>query len=158
MGNSKKNSVLLIFAFLAVFYSCDRNRVFEQTIDIPGSNWHKDSIVFFNVDISDTLSAHAVNINLRHDSEYPKRNIYLFINTHAPTGHAIRDTFEIILADEKGKWYGSGLGGVWDIQKPFKHNVRFPISGTYRFEMEQAMRYDELPNIRSIGLRIETIE
>jgi gliding motility-associated lipoprotein GldH len=143
---------------LIAVWSCDGNRVFEQNVDIPEGKWHQDSILFFNVNIQDTVSPHAILLNLRHESDYPKQNLFLFINIIAPSGHAIRDTFEIIMADEKGRWFGSGLGDIWDLEIPFKYNVRFPVSGTYRFEFEQAMRYKILPNIRSVGLRVEIIE
>ncbi|MEA3445770.1 MAG: gliding motility lipoprotein GldH [Bacteroidota bacterium] len=158
MNKSRIRNSILIVALLIIIFSCDSNRVFEQNIEIPDSYWNRDSVMYFSVDITDTLLPHSIFINLRHESKYPKRNLYLFINTYAPSGFAIRDTFEIILANEKGRWYGVGLGSVKDVQTAFKRNVRFPVSGTYRFEIEQAMRYDKLPNIRSIGLRIETIE
>lgn len=157
MRGNRNHSILLLL-IVVVFYSCDSKKVFEQNIDIPNIQWQKDSILFFNVEIQDTLSVHSILLNLRHESAYPKQNLYLFINTVAPSGQGIRDTFEIMLADEKGRWFGSGLGDVWDIQKVFKYNVRFPVPGIYRFEIEQAMRYESLPNIRSVGLRVETID
>lgn len=151
------HSILLLLLIVAT-WSCDSNRVFEQNVDIPGNGWHKDSVLYFNVDIEDTLSAHSILLNLRHESDYPKQNLYLFINTVAPSGQGIKDTFELMLADEKGRWFGSGLGDIWDFHKVFKYNVRFPVSGIYRFEIEQAMRYESLPNIQSVGLRVETID
>ena len=155
--NRKRNNSLILLAILAIFSACDSNKVFEQNVDIPNYSWHEDSILFFAVDIQDTISSHNILLNVRHESDYPKRNLYLFINTIAPSGHAIRDTFELMLANEKGRWYGSGLGDSWDFQSYFKYNVRFPISGLYRFEVEQAMRmqHNSLPNIRSFGLRVE---
>ncbi len=152
------NNIVILILLLIAGYSCDSNRVFEQNIDIPNSGWHKDSVVYFSVDIADTTSTQSILLNLRYQNEYPKRNIYLFVNTFAPSGFAIRDTFEIMLADEKGQWYGSSLGGVWDYQQVFKQNIRFPVSGKYRFEIEQAMRYTVLPSIRSVGLRVEKVE
>lgn len=148
---------ILLLIIIAAAYSCDTKRVFEQNVDIPKAGWHKDSVLFFSVDIQDTISAHSILINLRHESNYPKQNLYLFVNTIAPSGQGIRDTFEMMLADEKGQWFGSGLGDIWDFQKVFKYNVCFPASGNYRFEIEQAMRYEILPNIRSVGLTVETI-
>ena len=155
-GRIKISSFLFILVS-AGFFSCDMNRVYEQNVDIPGQSWNRDSTLFFNVDIEDTLSAHSILLNIRHNSNYPKQNLYLFINTVAPSGFSIRDTFELMLANEKGIWYGSGLGDIYDFQAPFKQNVRFPHAGTYRFELEQAMRYNLLPEIRTVGLRIERI-
>jgi gliding motility-associated lipoprotein GldH len=68
------------------------------------------------------------------------------------------DTLDCILADEKGKWLGSGIGDIYDNQIPFKRNVRFPLPGTYSFEIQQGTRKDDIPLIMDVGLRIEKAE
>jgi len=82
----------------------------------------------------------------------------LFIKTVFPNGKFSNDTLECVLADEKGKWLGTGLGDIYDNQIPFKRNVRFPMAGTYRFEIEQGMRTETVPLIMDVGLRIEKAE
>jgi gliding motility-associated lipoprotein GldH len=62
---------------------------------------------------------------------------------------------QIILADERGKWLGKGLGDIWDYQQLYKENVRFAQKGEYIFEYEQAMRLEKLPFILDVGLRVE---
>ena len=77
-----------------------------------------------------------------------------------PKGALKKDTLECILAQKDGKWLGSGLGDIWDIQCQFK-SYRFLKQGMYTFEIEQAMRHgdlakiEQLPGIMEIGLRIE---
>jgi gliding motility-associated lipoprotein GldH len=68
-----------------------------------------------------------------------------------PDGRASRDTVEIFLADKEGKWLGEGSGNIYDNRVLFKRNVIFPLSGTYRFEVEQAMRQESLPEIMDVG-------
>ncbi len=154
-GNSK---ILAIALVLITMTACDANRVYEKNITIPDNIWNKDNVLTFDVDINDTISTHNIYVNIRNASHYQYSNLYLFINTTAPSGASIRDTFECILADESGKWLGSGLGDLWDNQIPFKGNVRFPLSGVYRFDMVQAMRGEKLPFIMDAGLRIEKTE
>jgi gliding motility-associated lipoprotein GldH len=86
---------------------------------------------------------------------YPFSNLYLFITTTAPSGDFVKDTVDVILADEKGKWKGRGLGDIWDLQQLYKQNVRFAQRGTYHFEYVQAMRMEKLPFILDVGLRVE---
>ena len=62
------------------------------------------------------------------------------------------------MADEKGKWLGTGVGDLYDNQIPFKRNVRFPLAGIYHFEIEQGMRLETTPLILDVGLRIEKAE
>ena len=68
------------------------------------------------------------------------------------------DTLECILADEKGKWLGNGLGDIYDNQILFKKNVRFPLAGKYTFEIQHGMRADIVPLIMDVGLRIAKTE
>ena len=110
---------------LLILLSCDPSRVYEKNIKIPDGIWYKDNKVSFEVFIDDTVSAHNLYVNVRNTSLYPFSNLYLFIETTAPSGHTIRNTFEVILADDQGKWLGSGLGDIWDLQQVYKENVRF---------------------------------
>jgi gliding motility-associated lipoprotein GldH len=150
--------VLLSICTLFILLSCDPNRVFEKNIKIPDGIWFKEQTVHFDVLIEDTTSAHNLYVNVRNTSLYPMSNLFLFIKTTAPSGHTIRDTVEVILADEKGKWLGSGLGDIWDLQQIYKENVRFAQRGKYTFEYQQAMRMDKLPFVLDVGLRIESVK
>lgn len=146
---------LFLLLVMLAMSGCDRDRVYEKNIEIPDGIWNKNKPVTFDVLIEDTLSPHNLYVNVRNGGLYPKSNLYLFITTKAPSGQSLRDTFECILADEKGKWLGSGLGDIWDNQIPFKAQVRFPKRGVYSFQYEQAMRVDNLPFILDVGLRVE---
>ena len=148
--------LFITFCSLLTLLSCDPARVYEKNIKIPDGIWEKENKVGFEVFIDDTVSAHNLYVNVRNTSLYPFSNLYLFIETTAPSGHTIRDTVEVFLADNRGKWLGSGLGDIWDLQQVYKQNVRFAQRGKYFFEYQQAMRMDRLPFILDTGLRIET--
>jgi len=102
-----------------------------------------------------------VYINVRNAESYPFRNLFLFLHTTYPKGTKTTDTIECILADEKGKWLGSGMGDLYDNSIIFKKNSRFRQTGNYKFAFEQAMRYgdkniiDPLPLIMDVGITIE---
>lgn len=151
-------SPLFIVSSLLILLSCDPGRVYEKNIKIPDGIWEKDHKVSFEVFIDDTVSAHNLYVNVRNTSLYPFSNLYLFIETTAPSGHTIRETFEITLCDEKGKWLGSGLGDIWDLQQVYKKNVRFAQRGNYTIEYQQGMRMDRLPFVLDVGLRIEVVK
>ena len=81
--------------------------------------------------------------------------MYLFIETTSPEGNSVRDTFEIMLANNKGRWYGSGWGDIYEVKTPYKRFVRFPNSGTYTMEVQQAMRTEQLKHVTDFGIQIE---
>ena len=145
-----------MFAFLVA--ACDPNLVYEQNIELNNLTWHKDSIITINANVEDTISPHNIYVNIRNTSKYEKQNLFLFITTTSPNGTVLKDTLECYLADKRGKWTGSGWGDLFDNQFLYKKNIRFPISGTYKFEYVQGMRVNELKHISDIGLRIEKVE
>jgi gliding motility-associated lipoprotein GldH len=157
----RRFNFLSFCALIAVLFSltsCDSHRVYEKNIGIPDYMWKSKTQVEFETMVSDTISLHNVYVNVRNASQYPYRNLFLFLETHYPDGKYSRDTLECILADESGKWLGDGSGDIWDNRFIFKKNVRFPVSGTYKFYLEHAMRNDPLPMIMDVGIRIEKAE
>ena len=111
-------------------------------------------------EVTDTLNPHHFFITLRNTNDYPYSNLFLFVHTHFPNGRKSRDTIECVLADRTGRWLGSGNGFIVD-QKVISNKVmynyqkRFPLAGTYRIELEHAMRTDTLRELLDVGIRIE---
>ncbi|MFN4233795.1 MAG: gliding motility lipoprotein GldH [Bacteroidia bacterium] len=151
-----KYKVFIILVILIVV-SCDSKRFYEKNLPIKNEVWNVNDKPYFEVEIKDTLQFYNFYINLRHNASYAYSNIYLFLNTYFPNGEKSRDTIECILADNRGFWLGKGTE-IIEHQILFKRKVRFPMSGLYRFEFEQAMRKDDLEDIMDIGLRIEYFE
>jgi gliding motility-associated lipoprotein GldH len=149
----KKASLILLVLLINI--SCDKQRVFEEFRSFKDHTWNSHDILQFNVSMTDTASAHNIYLSVRNTGEYEYSNLYLFITTHSPNGTMVRDTVEIILADERGKWLGKGAASVFTLYQPFRQNIRFPLRGIYQFEVEQAMWIKDLKHISDIGLRIE---
>jgi len=151
----KKFIFILFISFFTLFFSsCDNARIFEKNQDIPEEGWTKDDIIKFDVDIKDPSTPANFYANVRNADGYPFSNLYLFIKTTFPNGKMSNDTLECVLADEKGKWLGNGLGDIYDNQILFKRNVRFPMAGIYKFEIQHGMRVEPVLLIMDVGLRI----
>ena len=142
---------------LIMVTSCGFNSIYEKSIDIPNEEWSKNQPVKFDIPVADTINGFRIVVNVRNNDEYPYSNLFLFLTTYSPKGASIRDTLEMTLADEKGKWLGKGFGGVWSSDIVLRNNrvIRFPSSGTYRIEIIQAMRDDVLRGIKDIGIKVE---
>lgn len=139
-------------------FSCQRGFLFESVISLPTEGWTAKEFVSFEVLVDDTIQEYSINLSLRNDGRYAYSNLFLFINTYAPTGAQIRDTIECMLADKSGKWLGKGLGGQYSHNIPYKYKVQFPFKGIYRFEIEQGMRSDPLLHITDVGISIKAQE
>ncbi|HPX34797.1 MAG TPA: gliding motility lipoprotein GldH [Bacteroidales bacterium] len=157
LKNNLTNPIILLFIYASICLvtSCDQNRFFDQSVKIPETGWHLDSVAMFELEVMDTLGFYSFYINLRNTTNYTYSNFYLFLNTTLPDGEHARDTIELILADKKGKWIGKGSGRLRDNQILIRPNLHFPLKGKYVFGIQHAMRDTILTDIKNIGIRIE---
>lgn len=142
--------------FVILLLACNNNSVFNQYKTIPKSEWNRDSLLLFQVPVTDTLLNHNLFINVRNDIGYKYSNLWLFIDIKQPGDTiAVKDTFEITLADPTGKWLGTGFGGIKTNEIRYRQNVYFPVSGIYEIQIQHGMRGKILENITDVGVRVE---
>ena len=153
----RKFVYLLIFSVM-IFSSCDPGRLFEENKSIEGNAWYYKNLMPFDLQIKDTTKFYNVLVNVRVDADYRYNNIFMWMHVTNPEKKSDQRRVEIKLADERGKWLGSGLGDIYDYQFPVLQNIKFPKSGFYRFELEQNMRDDTLLHVKSVGVRVEEME
>jgi gliding motility-associated lipoprotein GldH len=103
--------ILLFSAMLLMLASCRKLTEFEEFVGIPDA-WNNRNLVHFNVNITDTVTSQNVYISVRHSGKYEFSNLYLFVTAESPNGNIKRDTVEMVLADEHGKWQGKGAASV----------------------------------------------
>lgn len=155
MRNPISLKFILIFGLLLTQFSCGKSKLFESTAAIPSAGWSIENRPVFEVDINDTLKPYNFYLLLRNTTHYPYSNIFVFMESEFPNGAFRKDTIECMLADQQGKWLGSGLGDIIDNKILFKRNVIFPKAGRYTFTFQHAMRVSEVSDITDVGLTIE---
>lgn len=157
MGNSVKISLAILFVFSIL--SCDSNKVYEEYIEVENAVWKRENIASFEFEASDTVSAHNIYINIRNRGDYANSNLYLFVTLQGPDGSLLKDTVNCILADNRGKWLGNGIGDLWDLSIPYIGGFKFAQTGKYIISYEQAMRVENgLNGITDVGVRVEKTE
>lgn len=150
------NKLACLLVLLSVICSgCDPARVYEENKNVEGNAWYYKTLLPFDMQIKDTTKLYNVLVNLRIDGEYKYSNIFMWVHATNPQKKTDKRRIEIRLADESGKWLGSGLGDIYDYQFPVLQKVKFPQSGFYRFELEQNMRDDTLLHVKAAGVRVE---
>ena len=152
--NSSFSIVTLIIGLTLAFTACTSSNFNKRTV-IPDAEWAQENRVAFDVPIDDTISGYVFGIGLRHLENYRYSNLFVFLHTKMPNGNVTHDTIECTLATPEGRWIGKSSGSMRDLLVPLNGNLRFPLSGTYHFEIEQAMREPVLKGISDIGLYIE---
>jgi gliding motility-associated lipoprotein GldH len=156
-----KNSFFILLTVI-LFYSCDKQRVFDEYKTV-GSAWHKDSIITFDLPILDSTKRYNLFINLRDNNNYQYNNLFLIVSIEKPNGYTKVDTLEYQMASPDGTLLGEGFTDIKESKLFYKENVRF--KGKYKVSIKQAVRETGkvpgvklLKGITDVGLRIEKIE
>ncbi|MEC7863768.1 MAG: gliding motility lipoprotein GldH [Bacteroidota bacterium] len=139
-----RNSLLLFFSI--IFSSCG-NPPHEDYHSFGDLGWSADSIVEFKYSVADTIKKYDLSLKIRHTVEYEFQNLFLFL------GGGNKDTIEIILANKNGKWLGSGVSSIRELEYVFDTERVFSKKGDYKLRLEQAMRYgpaDKIENLEHI--------
>jgi len=153
----RMNRIILAMAVLAsslLLSSCG-GKGFVERVVIPEAAWDVNNRVPFDVTVNDTTGIYAFGMDLRHLENYRYSNLYVFLHTTMPNENETCDTIQLLLATPEGRWIGKGSGSMRDYHVVLNPNLRFPLEGTYHFEIEQAMREPVLKGISDIGLFIE---
>lgn len=159
------NKIFFFIGFLSLFISCDSDRKFDEYVSIENSNWQKDDTITFNLNVSDTISAQNLFINIRNNNDYKYSNLFIITEILSPNQYATIDTLEYEMTNATGKWLGNGFTDLKENKLFFKENYIFKKSGKYDIKIIHAMRKGKethgiasLEGITSVGLRIESVK
>ncbi len=153
MTNKLTKNWIVVF-LLSLCFSCNQVAIYEQYQFIESTVWEKDKEYFFSFHIQDTTAIYNLTFEIRNNNRYPFQNLWVFVTEEEPIGPLKRDTVECILADEFGKWHGSGIS-LFQSGFPIRTNHKFEHPGMYTFSFQQGMREQNLQGIQEIGLRVE---
>lgn len=149
--------IVCLFSVFLIFCRCGRTTVFDECKTIERVGWHKDSVCTFLVEVADTVNFHRVEVIIRNSANYPNQNLWLFIDKTNPDGTTKKDTVQCFLADEYGRWTGSGVGSIFSNSFIYQDSFVYSQLGVYSYTIQQGMRYDYLEGINSVGLCVTKV-
>lgn len=145
--------------------SCQKDVVFSQYQNIKGAEWYQNDVLAFEIPMQDTLSHYNLYINLRNTKEYPYSNLFLITRMSFPDRKQVTDTLEYEMTDTKGNFLGEGFSDIKENKLFYKENIHFNKTGTYLFEIKQAMRnrnqiqpIDPLKGVSDVGISIQKVK
>lgn len=156
----------IFLAFIVITYitSCSNNTIYNQYVPVEKNQWHKDSIINFNVTSLDTVSKNNLYVTLRNNKDYEFSNLFLIVGIRFPNNYQIVDTLEYEMTSPEGRFLGTGITDVKENKLEYKTNVKFSLMGDYNVSVQQAMRktrdidgLQTLNGITDVGLQIEKI-
>ncbi len=152
--------LFLPFALLVVC-SCDKARVYEDSLDFKERSWRIADTAKFNFEIKDPGRRYNVFCNLRNSLDYPYARFFVRFTLRDSAGAELGEKLvsQFLFDQKTGQPFGhSGLGDVFDHQFLLAGQQEFKHPGSYQVELLQFMRQDTLAGILSVGVRVETAE
>lgn len=150
---------LIILVILAFISACDENRVYEDTANFQKAYWLADSIKYFEFEVAEE-EEYNILFSVRNGRAYPHSNLYvqyeILDTTQSKLDEELRN-FQLF-HQKSGYPLGKGSGNIYEHSFDLLSGYTFPYSGKYFIRVQQYMRYDSLPEIYSVGIRIETTE
>ncbi len=142
---------------MTVLGSCDGTRVYEENHELKNNNWFIDSVQTFTFTIEDPKKPYNLFLNVRNSVSYPFYNLFLRYYVYDSTHKELKSQqLELILMDPtSGKPTGNGLGDIYTHEYPLLQHFEFPERGSYSIVLKQYMRQDPLPEVNSVGIRLE---
>lgn len=153
---TKSLFILIIAAFFAV--GCNQNVLVDEYHSVPLSGWQYKDIITDSFEVIELGHYHQISANLRINGDYQYANMHLKMTITAPDSSIKTYNVPLELADKAGKWYGSGLGDIITFSLPIFHRKFLTQKGKYVVAIAQDMRLESVPNVLSIGLRVEQQE
>ena len=151
---------IIVFFAALLLTRCDEQRLYEQNVNFDQKVWVSDSLPVFRFQIDNPDQPYNIYWNVRNTVAYPYRNLYLTYYLEDTLGNTIaKDLHNMELFEPRtGEPYGSGLGDIFTHQILALPDYSFDSAGMYQIRLQQYMRRDTLPEILSIGIRVEAAE
>lgn len=151
----KKILPLLAAVLLA---SCGKNVVLDELHSFEDSRWHMDTVVTVVWEPEQSEDPVFMSMYIRHSTEYPYNNLFLFRSIESTQGVEYTDTVNVALADPLGVWNGSGMSNLKTLEIPIGQGaVRFRDDERYTLKITQGMRDTVLYGIQDVGVQFEQV-
>jgi len=154
MTGSRSRIIVAAVLLAIAATACNRGIHYSENQRIEEGEWNMFDPAKYACTVDDTVMTYDIGLSLRTTTDYPYRNIYLFMVTTFPSGTTVTDTLHAMVTDEKGHWLGKGTGNIRELTVPFKSNVWFPEAGEYHFRVMHGMRDTVLTGVRDVGMKI----
>ena len=143
---------------VALLISCTGGETYSRFHHIENGKWYRDSSLLFTIDsLSPPLGTdYDVTVELTTNHGYPYRNLLLEIDQNLTDTIVHTDTLRLLLADEHGRWLGSGAGGLNQLSFPyrsFRSASRDSLS-RYTLTIRQTMEDNPLKGVEKVGIRL----
>jgi gliding motility-associated lipoprotein GldH len=156
-------SLVGVVCLLAAFFlgGCRPGPEYQDHFTIPRNAWKSDFRPEFRFVITDTAAPYQIFLIVRHTDAYRFQNIWVNLDSKGPGDSSYTlNRAEVTLAAPNGRWLGRGLGELYEQRVPVNtiaNPAYFHKAGEYTLRLTHDMRQDPLPEILTVGIRLEKL-
>lgn len=158
----RKGLYYICFIMLALTaWSCQHDEIYYRFNELKDARWPKNDTLVFDIDstVFELNVPYDISLEVTNNVNYPYRNIWFFVQTNFSSDSVFNGVSkEYYIADEFGKWKGSGFGSLYQTSLSFMKGVSFKQKRNYRIKIEQGMRDEPLEGIEKVGIKIGRAE
>lgn len=153
-----KSNIFSLFLVLLYFTlaSCSGKEKYSHYCHIENGKWHRDSTLVFAIDSLDLSSGNMYDatVELTINRGYPYRDLWIVVNQNLTDSISHADTIRYLLADQHGKWMGSGVGGLNQYSFPYLSFAPRDSVYNYRLTIHHAMEDEVLRGVEKVGIKL----
>lgn len=151
---------LCCLLLILINISCDKQEVYYHFHELKDAQWHQKDTLLFEIDstLFELNKPYNLSVEVSNNVNYPYQNIWFFMQSNIDTDSTYTDVSkEFQLANEFGKWNGSGFGSIYQSSLSFGKIV-FKEKRNYRIKLEHGMRDEPLVGIEKVGIKVSASE
>ena len=122
------------------------------------TGWTKKDTLVFTLPSTLKTGQYNMDIGVRHTSQYKYRDLWLYIqfNTTDSLNHSQAERAHLFLAEEDGKWNGTGISGNYQCLISYPHTILItPNDSVNEIRIVHAMIDNPIKEIKDIGIRLQ---
>lgn len=142
-----------LFLTLWLVAACQQQAYLAET-DFANNCWNIRDTLQFEYEMSARENTPTLHLRVHFLEDYTYRNVYFKLIIHTPSGMTTDTLLQIVVVDPQGYWTIERKSGAYtaDLTYPLR---AYDESGSYRFQLTQFMREEELCQIESAGVWLE---
>jgi len=149
---------LLTGLLFSSLLSCAEGEVYYRFHHIKNGKWYRDNTLVFSMD-SVALSPakrYDVTIEITTNRAYPYRDLWVQVDQNLTDTLFRSDTLHFRVADDYGRWLGSGAGELNQLSLPYLSSVRL-VTAHPVLRIKQTITDDPLTGIEKVGVKVVAV-
>lgn len=144
-----KNIVLIALALIALIGCNHPKGIYVESGEFKNEVWMSNEPIYLNIEI-DQSDEYEMTLNVRHTIDYEFANMWCFVTLRDSAHVILRDTLNIPIAAEDGRWLGQGNSLI--SVSTLLHKKAVLIQGRYEVEIVQGMRCNALNGVKNVSV------